>query len=236
MKKTAIYITVGALLLTLSVSQPVIASEISGTISTDGNSTNNSDTPTPTPTPTPDPTTGHSSEVSNGDSGLSGVVVGGANAAQVFAIDGMNIYHGSTSIDGDTASTTASTTPGISDEEKAHLAMLEFGPRYGVSGFTPGAPDAGGYGNLSVGGAGKTSDDSALFPSVEEDESPFAYVPRSGEGPVLPEQSQLAASALANAAGLSMPQLILIAIIGLILLASMGYAISRANQRTGTPA
>ncbi len=58
--------------------------------------------------------------------------------------------------------------------------------------------------------------------------SPGPFVARAGQGPVVADDS-FTAAALSTATGLSMAQLILIALLGLILLASMGYAISRTS-------
>jgi hypothetical protein len=241
MKKTAIYITLGALFLSLVFAQPAIASEISGTISTGGNTSDDSGTPSPTPTPTPTPSggtddQGHSSEVS-------GEVGAGSNNGPVivgFVSNGNDIYTGTTTISGTVTggsdADTNSNSGGISDEEAAHLAMLQFGPRYGVSnggsGGYPGAPEAGGSNALSVGSGGGVAANDGLTIDTSDYGTPFAYVPRAGEGPVLPtEGTELAAAGALRGSGLSMTQLILIAVIGLILVGSMGYAISKSNQR-----
>jgi hypothetical protein len=259
MKKTAIIITIVALLFSFaSQATRAIASEVSGTIGTNGTQQNPEPSPTPTPTPTPTPDNGghsHSSEVggtidnntstdttntgsnsgSSGNSGndMSGNVTGGSSYIYVGEnVSYRNSDGTSGSQDTQAATSPATTTTGISDEELARLALVNFGPRYGVGGggssqtnFTPGAPDAGGMSSLSL-----TQDDSF---DASDLNSPFAYVPRSGEGPVASDDSQLAAAGtIVNASGMSMTQLALIAFIGLILLASMGYAISKSHVRT----
>lgn len=245
MKKIPTYIILGALFLTLSISGHAYASEISGTLSTDGGGGTQTTDPSPSPSPstTPDNSGGHSSEVGgdltsgstggNGTSGdVSGTVTGGTGPTVIGWVG--NVIDPRADAARAAASSTdetASTTVQFSENP---LAMLDFGPRYGVpgggGGFVPGAPDAGGTGSYSALSVGSGSGQTAL--DLTDNTSPFAYLPRSGEGPVIPDlnQSQAAASALA-ATGLSMPQLVLIALIGLILLGSMGYAISSTNRR-----
>ncbi len=249
MKKAAIYIVIGALALSAAVYNSAQASEVSGTVDTSGNSSTD---------------TSHSSEVEgslntgnvNGGSSseIGGTVEGGSNpnggtntntGPVVFGfVDNGNIYHGNATIGGEVV---GGTQPGISDEEAAHLAMLAFGPRYGVtsggsSEVTPGPPDAGSGADLSV-GTTRSAAEAALRTIGNNDDELYnfpktaVFVPRSGQGPVSAED-QLAVSSIRTATGLSMTQLALIAIIGLILLASMGYAISRGGSTGGgaTPA
>jgi hypothetical protein len=249
-KKTAIYILIGVLFTGLALHQPAFASEVSGTLNTDGDTSGENQTPSPTPTPTPTPnpsggddTGGHSSEVEGNlgsggsDNTISGVVTGGQDPRVLGFVDVGNIYYGTTTIPTITATVVDGAAPGISDEEAAHLAMLTFGPRYGGASndFTPGAPEAGGP-NLSV-GSGRSAAEAALG-SIGKDEALFnfprttVFVPRSGEGPVTPAEELAVASIGANASGLTMAQLVMIAIVGLGILGSMAYAISRGT-RTG---
>ncbi len=248
---------VGALTLSFGVSA-VNASEITGTISTDGGNGTTSGTPNPTPTPTPTPNpsydTGHISEV-GGTLALGGTVEGGGTSAPaVVAAESRGTANVSSWTPADycyaqdretlpidltwncpfrTASTTTSSSgasSGISDEEMARLALVNFGARYGV----PGPPDAGGGSWSSSGSAASTSaftiGSTEEMPDLGDTLSLSAppFVARAGEGPV--DEALLTANVLTtSAAGLSMAQLVLIALLGLILLASMGFAISRTS-------
>jgi hypothetical protein len=237
--KYVISVVMIALLLTLGGSL-ARASEITGSLSTDGTNQNQNPSPTPTLTPTPSNDSGHISENDNGS--LSGEVIGGSGTSNTNTEQPVqyNMWeraqrdaaNAAANQNSNSSTETTNATPTISDEEAAHVALSQFGPRYGLSDYTPGAPDAGSGGNLSVGsgsgGSQSTDYEAGLFP--EDTESPFAYVAEPGAGPVLPGENQVAAGILSDAAGLSFTQLALIALIALILLASMGYAISKTSQ------
>lgn len=255
MKKTATLLLGSALVITLISFQYARASEVSGTISTDGSTATTTD-PSQTPNPSGGNNNGgdHSSEVggqlgsgtstttdttqnnqntggttsSGNDNNVSGNVTGGSSNTIVLG-GGVTTSGGGDTTQNSTNATTSS--PTISDTEAAHLALAQFGPRYGLSDLTPGAPMSGGnYGSLSVGSKKTNSDyDPSLFPDKTSYESPFAYVPHSGEGAVVPQVA--AAGTIQNPGGLSMTQLVLIAIVGLVLLGSTGYAISRSGNR-----
>jgi hypothetical protein len=238
MKKTFTYIIIALLCGSLALHGKALASEVSGTLDTSGNASTN-DGGTDGNTTPPGDGSGHSSEVggelgAGGDSNTSGDpgirIVG-------WVTNGNDIYHGSPTI---TAEVTGGGAPGISDEEAAHLALLTFGPRYGVTStdFTPGVPDTGGS-SLTTGSGSGPARTALKELAVNDQISPdirhaTIFVPRSGEGPVIPDEVAAAATA-ANASGLTLTQLILLALVGIAVLGSASYAISRGGE-TSRPA
>lgn len=247
MKKAFLYSIIGALSLAF-VGNITSASEISGTISTGGGA----GTPVPTQTPNPSGNSGHSSEisgnletnVSSSASEIGGTVTGGSNGssqnnndyiipANAYGNTALSVNYGSSAPtpESEPEATTTDPSPssgGVSDEELARFALLSFGPRFG----TPGPPDAGGSDQsvLSVGSDSLSSSDE------DTEDVSLAFVPRPGEGFGIQSDDQVAASLLTGASGLTLAQLLLIALIGLILLASMGYAIGRSGGGGPRPA
>lgn len=259
MKHTVSYIIICALALTVAFGPQVFASEVTGNLSTDGQQTTTPEpsptpSPTPSPSPTPTPTPNPSGENSGGNGNgngnastspeISGEVTGGTDSTPspsptptpaptqnhyVYVADGS--YNPPQQTPAPVQQETTTTDDGISDEEYARLALLPFGPRYGVSSssdysaLTVGSTSGGGSSGLSGGGS-----DLNGIGGPDEDVPLYALVPRYGQSPLEVDSTDLTASAIGSASGLSVQQLLLIALAGLGVLASMGYAISRTTR------
>lgn len=224
-------------LLTLGTSS-ALASEVSGTIST-GDGSNSQNDSIPEMTPAPSDHGGHSSEIEGGiaaqsGSDLSGTVVSGTTQGGAIALGGPVVVGFVTDSNHpiyvpETATSTATTT-----EENApysEIALSDFGPRYDG---TPGPPLAGS--DLSVGSGGSEAwswdeINNSIQNLTFDTMTSYPLLSRYGMG-TNETDTPLTANALTSASGLNMTQLAIIALLSLLVLAVMGYVISKSTDTT----
>lgn len=237
-KKTT-YILAAVIMSFATVILPASASEISGFVLTNSTAQSTMTTPTPSMTPSPTLTPTPSPSPASTSSEISGEVNSGSvqpqNSEHIIVANYW--WDPSTWNNGPLTASVVGGTDATStiDDPMKFLTPPTFGARYG---FSDGATTTAGIGSVSSfsDSSGSGSDESLLTGTGGPDReySLAELLPHSageifGNGGNADTSGLEAntANALSSANGLSVMQLLYIAILALVVIASMGYAISR---------